>query len=113
MKMNLKMLAIAASTFACAALLSFGWSPQSGVSLSIDKAQAYTRVVVRPYLHGPYAVLDGSLPWYAVRAYFADGPWSGRGYSWAGWSGYQSHEGIVCTPGTMIKGGDGILYMCQ
>ena len=55
MSMSLKTLAIATSTFACAALLSFGWSPQGGVSLSVDKAQAYTRVVVRPYLHGPYA----------------------------------------------------------
>ena len=114
MSMSLKTLAIATSTFACAALLSFGWSPQGGVSLSVDKAQAYTRVVVRPYLHGPYAVLSGGgLPWYAVRTYYAGGPWSGPGYSWAGWSGYASSQGIVCTPGTVIKGGDGILYMCQ
>ena len=87
MRMSLKTLAIATSTFACAALLSFGWSPQGSVSLSIDKAQAATRVVVRPYLHGPYSVLDGSLPWYAVRAYYAGGPWCARGgvYGTAGW----------------------------
>jgi hypothetical protein len=60
--MSLKTLAIATSTLACAVLLSFGWSPQGGVSLSVDKAQAYTRVVVRPYLHGPYSVLNGGLP---------------------------------------------------
>jgi hypothetical protein len=104
MSISLKTLAIATSTFACAAMLSFGWSEQ---------AQARTRLYVRPTYY--YAPGQGGvgLPWYAVRAYFADGPWSGRGYSWAGWSGYQSHEGIVCTPGTMIKGGDGILYMCQ
>jgi len=112
MRMSLKTLAIATSTVACAALLSFGWSPQGGVSLSVDKAQAATRIVVRPYLHGPYSVLTG-LPWYAVRAYYAGGPWSGPGYSWAGWSGYAGGNGIVCTPGTVIKGGDGILYMCQ
>ena len=52
MSVSLKTLTIATSTFACAALLSFGQSPQGGVSLSVDKAQAYTRVVVRPYLHG-------------------------------------------------------------
>jgi hypothetical protein len=38
--MRLRNLAIAISTFACAALLSFGWSEQSGVTLSIDSAQA-------------------------------------------------------------------------
>jgi len=126
MSMSLKTLAIATSTVACAALLSFGWSPQGGVSLSVDKAQAYTRVVVRPYLHGPYSVLDGSLPWYAVRAYYAGGPWCGVGTGvglfgaasnsyacYSGWPDYKARNGIVCDPGTVIKGGDGILYMCQ
>ena len=79
MSMSLKTLAIATSTVACAALLSFGWSPQGGVSLSVEKAQARTHVVVRPYLHGPYSVLSGGgLPWYAVGAYYAGGPWWGR-----------------------------------
>ena len=32
--------ALAASAFTCAALLSFGWSEQGGISLSIDSAQA-------------------------------------------------------------------------
>ena len=124
MSMSLKTLAIATSTVACAALLSFGWSPQGGVSLSVDKAQAATRIVVRPYLHGPYAVLSGGgLPWYAVRAYYAGGPWCARpgwngpglnNYScYSGWADYVARNGIVCEPGTVIKGGDGILYMCQ
>jgi hypothetical protein len=128
MSVSLKTLAIATSTFACAALLSFGWSPQGGVSLSVDKAQAYTRVVVRPYLHGPYSVLNGGLPWYAVTAYYAGGPWCGVragvfgtaggvwGGNWtcySGWADYQQRNAIVCEPGTVIKGGDGILYMCQ
>jgi hypothetical protein len=129
MRMSLKTLAIATSTVACAALLSFGWSPQGGVSLSVEKAQAYTRVVVRPYLHGPYSTLDGSLPWYAVRAYYAGGPWCAGGTRvglfgggglfngsygcYSGWPDYAARNGIVCTPGTVIKGGDGILYMCQ
>ena len=38
--MRLRTVAIAASTFAGAALLSFGWSEQGGVSLSVDSAQA-------------------------------------------------------------------------
>ena len=104
MRMSLKTLAIATSTFACAAMLSFGWSEQ---------AQARTRLYVSPtYYYAPGQGGTG-LPWYAVRAYFADGPWSGRGYSWAGWPDYKARNGIVCDPGSVIKGGDGILYMCQ
>ena len=38
--MRLRTVAIAATTFAGAALLSFGWSEQGGVSLSVDSAQA-------------------------------------------------------------------------
>src|SRR4051794_21449308 len=37
---NLTRFAIAASTFACATLLSFGWSEQGSVSLSVENAQA-------------------------------------------------------------------------
>jgi hypothetical protein len=111
MKMSLKTLPIAISTFACAALLSFGWSERGGVSLSIDKAQAYTHVVVRPNAHWPYYALGGGgLPWYAVRAYYAGGPWT---YGYSGWADYAARNGLVCTPGTVIKGGDGILYLCQ
>src|SRR3981081_4865215 len=32
--------ALAASAFTCAALLSFGWAEQGGISLSIESAQA-------------------------------------------------------------------------
>ena len=39
-QMSLTTVAIAASTFTCAALLSFGWSEQRGVSLSVENAQA-------------------------------------------------------------------------
>ena len=39
-QMSLTTVAIAASTFACAALLSFGWSEQGGLSLSVEKAEA-------------------------------------------------------------------------
>ena len=38
--MSLRTVAIAATTVAGATLLSFGWSEQSGVSLSVDSAQA-------------------------------------------------------------------------
>lgn len=40
MQMNLRNIAIATSTVAGVALLSFSWSEQSGVSLSVESAQA-------------------------------------------------------------------------
>ena len=39
-QLSLRTLAIATSAFACATLLSFGWSEQRGLSLSIESAQA-------------------------------------------------------------------------
>src|SRR6516162_681481 len=39
-QMSLRTFAIATSAFACATLLSFNWSEQRGVSLSIESAQA-------------------------------------------------------------------------
>jgi len=48
-----------------------------------------------------------------VRAYYMGGPWSGLGYSYTGWPDYAARYGIGCTPGTAIKGGDGIMYNCQ
>jgi hypothetical protein len=62
--MNPKKLAVAATTFTCAALLSVSWSQQSGVSLSVQNAQAQTaqmhhharghmRHVSRGYGRGP------------------------------------------------------------
>ena len=40
--MSLGRIAVAATTFACMTLLSFGWSGQHGVSLGIASAQAQT-----------------------------------------------------------------------
>ena len=40
MKMSFKRIALATTAFGCAALFSFGWSEQRGVSLSIESAQA-------------------------------------------------------------------------
>ena len=115
MKMTLSTLAIAASTFACALSFSPTWSKQDGLSLSTSTAEARARVYIRT---GGYAASAAyytatGLPWYAVRAYYFDGPWSGNGYSYTGWADYASRNGIACTPGTAIKGGDGIMYNCQ
>jgi hypothetical protein len=65
----------------------------------------YTEPHYSPYYH-PIA----NNPWYAVRTYYAGGPW----YSGSnGWADYAARSGIVCTPGTSIRGGDGIMYVCQ
>lgn len=40
MKRNLRKATVAASAFALAALFSFGWSEQDGLSLSVEKAEA-------------------------------------------------------------------------
>ena len=115
MKMTLRMAAIAASTVAFAALFSPGWSEQGGITLSIEKADAAARVYIRsPYYayHGGYSRFEG-LPWYAVRAYYMGGPWSGPGYYYTGWADYAARNGIGCEPGTIVKGGDGIDYLCQ
>jgi hypothetical protein len=60
------------------ALISPTWSPQDGLALTTSKADARVRV----YIRTGYAA-DG-LPWYAVRAYYFGGLWSGPGYGYAG-----------------------------
>lgn len=113
MKMTLRTAAIAASAFVCATLLSPGWSEQ-GFSLATSEAEARARVYIRTgYAASPAYYTATGLPWYAVRAYYFNGPWSGTGYSYAGWDDYSKRNGIGCTPGTTIKGGDGHLYVCQ
>jgi len=113
MKLNLRMAAIATSTVVCATLFSFGWSEQSGVLLSVTKADAQgARVYIRTG-YASNAVYTSNPSWYAVRAYYMGGPWSGVGYSYAGWPDYAKRNGIACTPGTPVKGGDGIMYNCQ
>ncbi|WP_051389568.1 hypothetical protein [Bradyrhizobium sp. Ec3.3] len=206
-QMRLRNLAIA-STFACAALLSFHWSEQSGVSLSIAGAQAqdgragyarghghrygagpyrydaagiagpmavnyaglasaagtpvaagpgyggtgpYGGTYVTPrgtrqYGAGPYrydaAGIAGPMaanyaglasaagtpvaagpgyggtgpyggietkPFYLQRAYYGNGPW----YGVNGWAAYKARYGIVCDPGTVTKGDDGHMHVCQ
>jgi hypothetical protein len=113
MKMTLRRVAIAAASFVCAASMSVGWS-DNGVSLSINQAEAQARVYVRSgYAASAVYFNSPDLPWYAVRAYYFNGPWSGPGYSYAGWDDYAKRNGIGCKPGTAIKGADGIMYVCQ
>jgi hypothetical protein len=159
MKQNLGKVTLAASALVVAGLFSFSWSEQSGVALSIEKAEArvgrpLTPVSVAgvarrqnrraaygtaagygtaaavgtaaaigagagynaggPYYGGPVraaraAYPTESTPHYAVRAYYAGGPW----YGYSGWDDYAKRNGITCTPGKMVKLDDGQMYHCQ
>lgn len=46
---------------------------------------------------------------YMPRAYFANGPW----YGYSGWDDYRVRNGLACTPGTLFKGDDGLMHVCQ
>ena len=83
---------------------------QGGLSLSVQKAEAATRLYVRPLYRGGYIADTTGLPWYAVRAYYAGGPWT---YGYSDWHDFAARNGIGCEPGTLVKGGDGIMYVCQ
>jgi hypothetical protein len=64
-----------------------------------------------------------------VRAYYAGGPWcgvAGGSYSttvglfgrqsytcYSGWDNYKQVNGLGCDPGTVVKAGDGVNYVCQ
>jgi hypothetical protein len=86
--------------------------------VAVGQQGAQARVYIRSG-YAARAVYYGSegLPWNAVRAYYFGGPWStAGGYGWTsytGWPDYAARNGIGCTPGTAIKGGDGIMYNCQ
>ena len=130
--MTLRKVAIAASAFACAAVLSFGWSEQGGVSLSIESAQARVgrpltpmsvagvarrhtrRAVVGAGIVGAGVV--GAGAYYAGRGYYGGGgPYAyyGTGYGYNSWDEYAARNGIVCRPGTWFRGQDGLQHLCQ
>ena len=114
MRTTLRTMVIDAASLASATLLSPGWTEQDGLSLTVSQAEARARVYIRTGYAGSAAYYTATgLPWYAVRAYYYGGPWSGTGFSYASWSDYAARNGIGCTPGTAIKGGDGIMYNCQ
>jgi len=117
--MRLRKFAIAIATFAVAALFS--------AALSVDSAQA-RRLHISPYYYNPYIADQSGLSWYAVRAFYNGGPWCSVGGTiggygpagglnnwtcYSGWQDYAQRNGIGCTPGTLIKAGDGIMYVCQ
>ena len=97
MQMSLRTFAIATSAFACATLLSFGWSEQSGVSLSVESAQArigrpwtplsVAGVARRQYRRAAYGYGAGVVgAGLAARAYYGGYP---SGY-YGAYGGYPS-----------------------
>ena len=125
--------ALAVSVFTCATMLSFDWSEQKGVSLSIERAQAqmddpYTPGVARRQARrtaagvaavGAGAVAAGATAAYygsggGPYAYYADGG-SAAYYGGPGvWSqDYAARNGIICQPGTMVRLEDGLMHRCQ
>ena len=127
--------AIAISVFACATLLSFNWTEQKGVSLSVESAQArvgrpLTPVSVagvarrqgRRAAVGAAAVGAGVAGAGVVGAgiatagyYGAAAPYYGSGgpYAYYGAQDYATRNGFVCQPGTMVRLDDGRMYPCQ
>jgi hypothetical protein len=129
--------ALAVSVFACATMLSFDWSEQKGVWLSVERAQAQ---VGDPYAPTPgvarrqarrtaanaAAVGAGAVAAGATAAYYGGGgPYAYYGgdggggpygyYSGPGaWSqDYAVRNGIICQPGTLVRLEDGLMHRCQ
>jgi len=129
--------AIAVSVVACATMLTFDWTEQKGVSLSVDSAQArvgrpLTPVSVagvarrqgRRAAIGAAAVGAGvvgagiaTAGYYGATApyYGATAPYYGGGgpYAYYGAQDYATRNGFVCQPGTMVRLDDGRMYPCQ
>src|SRR6476646_9480020 len=142
-QMSLRTFAIATSAFACATLLSFSWSEQSGLSLSVESAQArvgrpltpvsvagVARRQTRRGVYGAGAVAAGAVAVGTAAAVAATSPYGGWGspsYNDPGYSsgsgpyaayGYSPEDwrrrnGMVCQPGTLTKLDDGRMYRCQ
>jgi hypothetical protein len=121
--------AIAVSVFACATMLSFDWTEQKGVSLSVESAQArvgrpLTPVSVagvarrqgRRAAIGAAAVGAGVVGGVAAAGYYgATAPYYGSGgpYAYYGGQDYATRNGFVCQPGTMVRMDDGLMHRCQ
>ncbi len=108
MQIKWKALAIAISTFAGASLLSFGWSEQGGISLSVESAQARVGRPLTPVSVAGVARRQTRRAIYGTAAVGAAAAAGAYGY------GYPSYgQGYVCQPGTYYRGEDGRNHLCQ
>ena len=121
-QMSLTTVAIAASTFACAALLSFGCTEQRGLSLSVEKAEArvgrpLTPVSVagvarrqnRRAAYGAGVVGAGAAAVGTAAAVAATSPNWGWGNNW-GWGGGWGGSPNYTNGGTYAAGGYPVGY---
>jgi hypothetical protein len=124
--------ALAASAVACAALFSFGWSEQGGISLSVESAQARVgrpltpvsvagvarrqtrRAVYGAGIAGAAAIgaagAVAAAPYYGAAGYYSGGPYASYGYPA---QDYATRNGFTCQPGTLVKLDDGLMHRCQ
>ena len=138
-QLSLGKIAIATTTFACTALLSFGWSEQRGVSLSIESAQArvgrpltpvsVAGVARRQYRRGAYGygygagvvgagLAAGAIGTAAVAAatspwgYYGNNGWGGGYYSASNWGDHECHPShtYACNPYAAKDWGNGWGY---
>ena len=138
-QLSLAKIAIATTTFACTALLSFGWSEQRGVSLSIESAQArvgrpltpvsVAGVARRQYRRGAYGygygagvvgagVAAGAIGTAAVAAatspwgYYGNNGWGGSYYAASTWGDHECHPSptYACNPYGAKNWGNGWGY---
>jgi hypothetical protein len=122
--------AIAVSVFACATMLTFDWTEQKGLSLSVESAQARVGRPLTPVSVAGVARRQGrraAIGAAAVGAgvvgagvaaagyYGATAPYYGGGgpYAYYGGQDYATRNGFVCQPGTMVRLDDGRMYPCQ
>ena len=122
--------AIAVSVFACATMLSFDWSEQKGVSLSVESAQARVGRPLTPVSVAGVARRQGRRAAIGAAAvgvgvvgagvaaagyYGATAPYYGSGgpYAYYGGQDYATRNGFVCQPGTLVRMDDGLMHRCQ
>jgi hypothetical protein len=125
--------AIAVSVFACATMLTFDWTEQKGLSLSVESAQARVgrpltpvsvagvarrqgrRAAVGAGVVGAGVVGAGVVGAGVAAAgyYGATAPYYGGGgpYAYYGGQDYATRNGFVCQPGTVVD--DGLMHRCQ
>ena len=107
MKVALKRTAIATSTVACMALLSFSWSEQRSVSLGVESAQGADQSAVgvahrhyrrtdRGYGLFAAAVAATTSPWNYDDYYCYGDPYAGTGWGYPGGYYYRSYPGGYC-----------------
>src|ERR1700731_1234729 len=107
-QMSLTTVAIAASTFACAALLSFGWSEQRGLARRQNRRAAYGAGVVgagAAALGTAAAVAAtspnwgwGGAPYRTGTGYYAGGPYYGGPVRGARAAYYGGYAGVGASP---------------